>query len=118
MSLLSWFSGKFDNHKVAVESVDRMESKAGGGNWSLKEAFLAPFKATAKAVNAVLSVPEAIGGYMAETVLGAQRAITEAPTGAVFEGFRQINSRLAPKVWNAPVSVIGWLRGSLKKMYE
>lgn len=118
MSLLSWFSNRFDNHNVAVGSVDRMIEKSGGGTWSLKEALLSPLKATAAAVSAVLSVPEMIAGYIAETALGAQRAITEAPTGAVFEGFRQVNSRLAPKIWNAPSSIFGWVRSGLKKIYE
>ncbi len=115
MSLAKGFSKVFDNPAVAASSVARMQEKASGKGYTLKEIFKSPFRAAAAVLDGLLAIPEKIFGYAADTAIGLQRVLTEVPTGAAFEATRRFNA-VAPKVYGSPSAVIRWLRGGVQKV--
>lgn len=109
MSLAKLFSDRFDNHGVAVRSVDRMATKASGHGFTLKGLLTAVPRAIGKAFEGVFGFAEDVFGNGGDNGLGAQRALTELPLGALFEGARRSNV-LAAGIWNTPAKVMGWFR--------
>ncbi len=118
MNAAGGFSEVFDNKGTAEKSVTRMQDKASGNGYSLGQIFKAPFAAAAALLDGLFAIPEKILGYMGDTALGLQRALTEVPTGALFEGARLMNSHVAPKVYGSPSAIIRWLRGGVKRASE
>ncbi len=115
-SIAAWFSNLFDSNKTANDSVDRMRNTTSGRGYSIMKAITAPLRATAAAVSAVLSIPENVLGAFADNAIGAQRIVTEVPTGAVFEAARRFNSQVSPRVYYAPSGIIGWVRSKLNNL--
>lgn len=108
-NLAKSFSDGFDNHGVAVRSVDRMATKASGHGFTLKRLLTAVPRAIGKAFEGVFGFAEDVFGNAGDNGLGVQRALTEVPTGLLFEGARRGNV-LTAGIWNTPAKVMGWFR--------